>query len=413
MNRAKKAMADAAASQEKAEYYTADKASAPGEEPKEPQRPRPLWPFKTLGRSGTELIWYDNTVDSCARYMLGYDRAVSILKDCEEKLNFGELAERISKNKQSGKPNIRTSYDSYNRNLIDALDDLVFIAGGGRISSSDPSLAFVCQFLSLVGKEDAATRLVLDNSLEIPKDAGYSCWNEPVVLTYLSLSQYGETADKIANTCHKFNGTSVISMAMAKAAQKRIGRSPNYDSSDSIRCAELTGDELSLKGWLVWALAKPYERLPHNPKVMDWPKPVINLIKTKFPFALPNELDADEYDPDSLVTMLSTMMRSTTRVAMHKSLARRLVEVFIHYMDKNTNVTTAEKRTANQMLWLTMFADDPAKYLERILKRTGKSSCTIGMIQNFNSLNEDYHKVIEVLEQYHCNADFRYCYSVY
>ena len=202
-----------------------------------------------------------------------------------------------------------------------------------------------------------------------------SLWdNGKTVLERLARKEWSKwTSDTYENSQKVGIGLSILSEVRRSILGNRLDRT-EAEELDVLSCNShyIPDDD---RKTVMWVMADPYKRT--DSVELNWSKfpKTVEVIKRKFPFALPDRFDLNTRTPKEIIDGMQTIFRwPENRVVMDRSMLRKLFNAHVRLMD--TSQVSAEEDQADvsrNMLKYCLYLNDPMPYVKRVVKRRTKN----------------------------------------
>ena len=368
-----------------------------------------LWPF--IKTKDDRYAW-SSTAYNTAIHIFGTDLANDIASNIDA--SFFDSIVRVCK-KVEEVPNYVSDLNNTFTGPIGIIKAAAYLKAGCRCSTLDPGAAVVLQFMLMSDCLPEALQFVKDCTIDtLFPDEG---WNYTLLTEFLLYPsnvykfksssippEYIELMKQICMTSPpkkgKLNNNTVYYFANM-LLQKQKAFFLQNDDVDKYRVVDHL-DAPNTQQWLVSACSDPYTHLNDEEKVKVLPEKVIESIKKKFPFALPDAFDYNTRSDEEILTLLLSLCSDTTNCMTNKNMGIRIVEVYEKYLDSHAIITSKERLVAERMLWLILLSKNPEKLLKRMITRYEIHSRVIRMVNDGSTNYSVLKSVIKAIESAGC-----------
>lgn len=361
-----------------------------------------FWPFTK--KSDGNFDWASDTYDA-ATNVFGLEAALDIVKYIGDSFFSSIRYPQYIKS-----DDLKIQYiDDYFTGQLPVIRIAASLKAGCRYTSTDPGAVAVFQFLMLSDSIPEALQFVKDCTIDTPRDRD---WNYTLLTElflykndHYSTSDYLEAVKQIStaippNKCKNYSTMRYLSSYISQIYRSTYIFSERIDYIKGMSPSDIEG--LDTQHWLVWACADPYARLDDIERTKDLPQNVIDALKVKFPFALPFSQDYDTRDDGTILNLLIPLLSKTTDCMMNKAFGIRMVKIYEKYISNHAIVTTNEISVSDRIFWILLLSSDPAKLLERMIKRYAIHNRRIIMITDGSTEPSVLAKVLKTITDSGC-----------
>jgi hypothetical protein len=368
-----------------------------------------LWPFTKTGDN--KYAWL-STAFAAASNIFG-SNLTSHIADNMDASFFDSIARVCKRSKEA--PDYMHDLNNTFTGPISIIKAAAYLKAGCRCTSLDPGAAVVLQFMLLSGCLPEALRFVKDCTIDtLTPDEG---WNYTLLTEFLLYPysvykynfasippEYRELMKQLCMTTppkkNRSNNNTIYYFANMLLQKQKVFFLQNNDV-DSYRVVDHL-EVPNTQQWFVKACSDPYKCLNDEEKVKVLPDKVIESIKKKFPFALPDAFEYNTRSDDEILALLLSLCSDTTDCVMNKSMGIRVVEVYEKYLDSHAIITHKERTVADRIFWLVLLSRDPEKLLKRMITRYDIRARVIRMINDGYTSPSVLKGVIKVIESAGC-----------